>query len=36
MIAHGIERGKPNVGLRNIEVIATALKLSVSELMKGV
>jgi transcriptional regulator with XRE-family HTH domain len=32
----GIERGKRNVGLRNVETIAIALKLSISELMKGV
>ena len=31
----GIERGKRNVGLRNVEVIAIALKLNISEL-KGV
>jgi len=32
----GIERGRRNVGLRNLEAIAIALKLSISELMKGV
>ena len=32
----GIERGKRNVGLRNIEAIAKTLQLSISELMKGV
>jgi len=32
----GIERGKRNVGLRNIEVIAKTLNLSISELTKGV
>jgi transcriptional regulator with XRE-family HTH domain len=31
----GIERGERNLGLRNIEVVARALGLSVSELMKG-
>lgn len=31
----GIERGKRNVSLRNIEVIADALGISLSELMKG-
>jgi len=31
----GIERGERNLGLRNIEVVAQALGLSVSELMKG-
>ncbi len=31
----GIERGKRNVALRNIEAIAGALKISISELMKG-
>jgi len=30
----GIERGERNLGLRNIEVIAQGLGLSVSELMK--
>jgi len=30
----GIERGKRNVGLRNIEVIAHALGISISELMR--
>ena len=31
----GIERGKRNVALRNIEAIATGLNLPISELMKG-
>ena len=31
----GIERGKRNVSLRNIEVIARALGTSISELTKG-
>ena len=31
----GIERGKRNVSLRNIEVIAKALETSVSELTAG-
>jgi transcriptional regulator with XRE-family HTH domain len=31
----GIERGRRNVSLRNIEVIAQALGVSLSELMKG-
>lgn len=31
----GIERGRRNVSLRNIELIATALGISISELMKG-
>jgi transcriptional regulator with XRE-family HTH domain len=31
----GIERGKRNVSLRNIQVIAKALAISVSELMQG-
>ncbi len=31
----GIERGRRNVSLRNIEVIADALGISMSELMKG-
>jgi len=31
----GIERGKRNVALRNIERLAQALKLSLSELMDG-
>jgi len=30
----GIERGKRNVALRNIEVIARALGISISELMR--
>jgi len=32
----GIERGERNVALVNIEKIARALKLSLSELMRGV
>jgi transcriptional regulator with XRE-family HTH domain len=32
----GIERGQRNVALRNIEVIAAALGLTVSELTKGI
>jgi transcriptional regulator with XRE-family HTH domain len=32
----GIERGKRNVSLRNIKIIAKNLGLSISELMKGV
>jgi transcriptional regulator with XRE-family HTH domain len=32
----GIERGRRNVSLRNIEVIAKALGLTISELMKGI
>jgi transcriptional regulator with XRE-family HTH domain len=32
----GIERGKRNVSLRNIEVLAKALTMSVSELMTDV
>jgi len=31
----GIERGKRNVSLRNLEVIAKALSMSLAELMKG-
>ncbi len=31
----GIERGKRNVSLRNIEAIAQAFGISLSELMKG-
>ena len=31
----GIERGKRNLSLRNIQVIAKALGVSMSELMKG-
>jgi transcriptional regulator with XRE-family HTH domain len=31
----GIERGKRNVSLRNIEVIARALRVSISELANG-
>ncbi len=32
----GIERGKRNVSLRNVEVIAKTLGISIAELMKGV
>ena len=32
----GIERGKRNVALRNIEAIAQALQISMSELLKGI
>lgn len=32
----GIERGERNVSLRNIEIIARALGMSASELMRGV
>lgn len=32
----GIERGERNVALRNIEKVARALKLSLSELLRGV
>jgi transcriptional regulator with XRE-family HTH domain len=31
----GIERGKRNVSLRNIQVIAKAIGIAMSELMKG-
>lgn len=31
----GIERGRRNISLRNIEVIAKALGISISDLMKG-
>jgi len=31
----GVERGKRNISLRNIDVIAKALRISLSELMKG-
>jgi transcriptional regulator with XRE-family HTH domain len=31
----GIERGERNLALRNIEVIASTLGISLSELMKG-
>ena len=31
----GIERGKRNLSLRNLELIATALGISLSELMQG-
>lgn len=32
----GIERGKRNVSLRNIEIIAKTLGVSIAELMEGV
>jgi transcriptional regulator with XRE-family HTH domain len=32
----GIERGKRNVSLRNIETLANTLGVSLSELMKGI
>jgi transcriptional regulator with XRE-family HTH domain len=32
----GIERGKRNVALRNIEAIANALGITISELVRGV
>jgi transcriptional regulator with XRE-family HTH domain len=32
----GIERGERNVALRNIEKVARALKLSLSDLLRGV
>jgi transcriptional regulator with XRE-family HTH domain len=32
----GIERGKRNVGLRNVEAIAKALEISIAELMKEI
>jgi transcriptional regulator with XRE-family HTH domain len=32
----GIERGKRNVALRNIETIAQALNITISELLRGV
>lgn len=32
----GIERGERNVSLRNIEAIASALGISIAELMRGV
>jgi transcriptional regulator with XRE-family HTH domain len=32
----GIERGKRNVALRNIEAIAHALNITISELLRGV
>jgi len=32
----GIERGKRNVALRNIEAIAVALKIPMSELFRGI
>ena len=32
----GIERGKRNVSLRNIEIIADTLGISIAELMEGV
>jgi transcriptional regulator with XRE-family HTH domain len=31
----GIERGERNVALRNIRIIATALRISISQLMDG-
>ena len=31
----GIERGKRNVSLRNIEILANALGITISQLMKG-
>jgi transcriptional regulator with XRE-family HTH domain len=31
----GIERGKRNIGLRNVDAIAEALGISVGELMEG-
>ena len=31
----GIERGERNLALRNIELIALTLKISISELMRG-
>lgn len=32
----GIERGERNISLRNISLIAKALKCSISELMEGI
>lgn len=32
----GIERGERNVALRNIQVIAQSLDMSIAELMKGI
>ena len=32
----GIERGERNVSLKNIQVIATALGMSISDLMEGI
>jgi transcriptional regulator with XRE-family HTH domain len=32
----GIERGKRNVALRNIEAIAQALQITMSDLLKGI
>jgi transcriptional regulator with XRE-family HTH domain len=32
----GIERGKRNVALRNVEAIAAALGISIAELMEGI
>jgi len=32
----GIERGRRNVGLRNLHLIATALDLTVSQFLEGV
>ena len=32
----GVERGERNIALRNIEAIATAFELTISELLEGV
>ena len=32
----GVERGERNISLRNIAIIAKALQISVSQLMKGI
>jgi transcriptional regulator with XRE-family HTH domain len=32
----GIERGERNIGLKNIDAIASAFKRSIADLMKGV
>ena len=32
----GVERGERNISLRNIAIIAQALRISVSQLMKGI
>jgi transcriptional regulator with XRE-family HTH domain len=32
----GVERGKRNISLRNIAIIAKALKITISELTKGI
>jgi transcriptional regulator with XRE-family HTH domain len=32
----GIERGERNVGLRNIEILARTLGITISELMEGI